>query len=455
MVFAAAPAISIGRLPVGSRHFFGREDELRKLDDAWSDAGTRVVSIVAMGGAGKSALVDRWIQGMQKDGWRGAERVFGWSFYSQGSSNTASGDTFMAEALKWFGDADPTVGDAWQRGERLARLVKQKRTLLVLDGLEPLQAPPGTGEGKLRDPGVATLVRELSAAGEGLCVITSRLVVADLASREGGSAPKIELEQLSAEDGARLLRALGVRGTEAELEEAAREGKGHALALTLLGTYVAEACGGDVRRRKEIGPLEGEATGGEHARHVMAAYVRWLGEGTELAVLRLLGLFDRPADEGCLRALRAAPAIVGLTDGLVDGEAGEDAAANVAVNVGGAGSGKRAERGVPADVRWSRAVARLRRLRLVAEASEGEPGTLDAHPLVREHFGARLREEARGGVARGARAAVRAFAEGRARASRGHGGDGAALRGGGAWVPRGAAARGASRGVLEAGAAAE
>ncbi len=142
-----------------------------------------MVSIVAMGGAGKSALVDRWIQGMQQDGWRGAERVFGWSFYSQGSSHTASGDTFMAEALKWFGDADPTVGTAWERGERLARLVKAKRTLLVLDGLEPLQAPPGPGEGKLRDPGVAALVRELSAGGDGLCVLTSRLAVADLASR--------------------------------------------------------------------------------------------------------------------------------------------------------------------------------------------------------------------------------------------------------------------------------
>ena len=41
---------------------------------------------------------------MQKDGWRGAERVFGWSFYSQGSSNTASGDMFIAEALRWFRD---------------------------------------------------------------------------------------------------------------------------------------------------------------------------------------------------------------------------------------------------------------------------------------------------------------------------------------------------------------
>ncbi len=33
-------------------------------------------------------------------------------------------------------------------------------------------------------------------------------------------------------------------------------------------------------------------------------------------MLRLLGLFDRPADPGCLAALRAGPVIPGLTDGL-------------------------------------------------------------------------------------------------------------------------------------------
>jgi tetratricopeptide (TPR) repeat protein len=364
---APAPEhISIGRLPAGGKHFLGREAELGRLDAAWADDGTRVVSIVAMGGAGKSALVDAWLQRLQKDGWRGAERVFGWSFFSQGSSNVASGDTFIAAALEWFGDEDPSAGSAWEKGERLARLVKKHRTLLVLDGLEPLQAPPGPGEGKLRDQGVAALVRELSASGRGLCVISTRLAVDDLAAREAGAAPRIELERLSDEDGARLLEALGVRGSKGEREEAAREMKGHALALTLLGSYLADACGGEVRRRKEIGPLEEDARHGEHAKRVMDAYVRWFGDGPEVAVLKLLGLFDRPADEGCLRALRAEPAIPGLTEPLAG----------------------------MSELRWNQTVAKLRRAHLVAEALPGEPGTLDAHPLVREHFGARLRAQA-------------------------------------------------------------
>jgi hypothetical protein len=35
----------------------------------------------------------------------------------------------------------------------------------------------------------------------------------------------------------------------------------------------------------------------------MESYQTWLGEGPEVSVLRMLGLFDRPADEKTLRAL--------------------------------------------------------------------------------------------------------------------------------------------------------
>ena len=64
-------------------------------------------------------------------------------------------------------------------------------------------------------------------------------------------------------------------------------------------------------------------TQGGHAFKTMAAYQQWLGDGGEegarqLAVLRLMDLFDRPADAGCLAALRRAPAIEGLTEPLVD-----------------------------------------------------------------------------------------------------------------------------------------
>jgi len=96
-----------------------------------------------------------------------------------------------------------------------------------------------------------------------------------------------------------------------ELREASKEYKGHGLALTLLGSYLADVAEGDVRRRKEIGPLEEDEREGGHARRVMAVYEPWLGE-VEVAILRMIGLFDRPATEAEIGALRKEPVIAGL-----------------------------------------------------------------------------------------------------------------------------------------------
>ena len=46
-------------------------------------------------------------------------------------------------------DPDPRMGTPWEKGERLAKPIAHCRTLLILDGLEPLQNPPGPQEGRL------------------------------------------------------------------------------------------------------------------------------------------------------------------------------------------------------------------------------------------------------------------------------------------------------------------
>ena len=100
---------------------------------------------------------------MATDHYRSAELIFGWSFYRQGSSGeTSSTDEFLDAALNWFGDRNPRHGTGWEKGERLAKLVAHRRTLLVLDGLEPLQNPPGPQEGRLREPSIQALLRELA-----------------------------------------------------------------------------------------------------------------------------------------------------------------------------------------------------------------------------------------------------------------------------------------------------
>jgi hypothetical protein len=78
------------------------------------------------------------------------------------------------ETARGPGDSDPRTGTAWEKGERLAKLVAHRRTLLVLDGLEPLQNPPGPQEGRLREPALQALLRELAAFNTGLFDINIR-----------------------------------------------------------------------------------------------------------------------------------------------------------------------------------------------------------------------------------------------------------------------------------------
>ena len=182
-----------------------------------------VVTIVAWAGVGKSTLINHWLRTMAAEHYRSAELVYGWSFYWQGTTGvTSTADEFIDAALTWFGDPDPRIGTAWEKGERLAKLIAHRRTLLILDGLEPLQNPPGSQEGRLREPSLQALLKDLAAFNSGLCVITTRLPVADIADHEHTSALRRDLEHLSSDAGATLLRALGVKGDQAELRSASR-----------------------------------------------------------------------------------------------------------------------------------------------------------------------------------------------------------------------------------------
>jgi hypothetical protein len=132
--------------------------------------------------------------------------------------------------------------------------------------------------------------------------------VADIADHEGRSALRRHLEYLYSDAGAQLLRALGVKGDEAALQSASDEFSGHCLALKLLGSYLTDAYNGDIRCRKEVSEhLAHDVRQGAHARKVMKSYQTWFGEGPELPVLGMLGLFDRPADEKANAALLKPP----------------------------------------------------------------------------------------------------------------------------------------------------
>lgn len=347
----------------------GRDDELARLDAAWEGGQTNIQSLVAEGGAGKSSLVNEWLLRLQQEQYRGAEAVLGWSFYSQGSKQRATtAEQFLDWAIGKLALALDTTS-ATVKGEAIAEALATRRVLLLLDGVEPLQHGPGPQFGQLKDQGLRQLLRRFAAmptgADHGLVVLTSRVAVLDIGKWKG-AAPVTDLEKLSEEAGAQLLKENGVWGTDDQISNAVEDFEGQALALSLLASYLKIVHDGDVRRRDHMVALMADADDPrhEHARRVMKSIEReWLADSPVLlAIMRMVGLFDRPASGDCLDALRASPAIGGLTDAIVD--LGPD--------------------------RWRRSVADLRQARLLAPPDTLDPGGLDAHPLVREWFGGRL-----------------------------------------------------------------
>ncbi len=130
-------------------------------------------------------------------------------------------------------------------------------------------------------------------------MLTSRLAVADLQRFRSGAAPVVDVDRLSDEAGAELLRDNDVWGIDKELRQASHDFGGHPLALTLLASLIKETQNGDVRRRDHIHGLLADADNPRHdqARRVMESYEKeWLaGQPVLLAILHCVGLFDRPA----------------------------------------------------------------------------------------------------------------------------------------------------------------
>ena len=168
----AAIDVSPTKLRHTAEQLIGRDEDLARLDAAWNDPHKNVVIVRAFGGMGKTSLVATWMAELAMKNWRGAERVFDWTFYSQGTSDqrAASADSFIAAALTAFGDPDPTLGSAWDRGARLA--ASRGQGPLPARARRPGAAaiPARPDGGKLKDPGIEALLKGLAPTMPGFAL---------------------------------------------------------------------------------------------------------------------------------------------------------------------------------------------------------------------------------------------------------------------------------------------
>jgi tetratricopeptide (TPR) repeat protein len=396
------------QLPTVAGKFFGREAELKLLDEAFDGNGIHIVQFVAAGGTGKTKLLREWLDRRDQD----IAALIAWSFYSQGSSEDkqVSATPFFTHAFAKLGSDKTRFDTEEQKGEHLADLLKKYRCLLVLDGLEPMQHAGRGMRGELKDRAIRALLRNLASGGSGLCIVTTRLELPELKDR--AHVVSRDLHNLTPGDGVSLLRSLGVKGSDKEMFKTVAEYGCHALALHLLGNAIKTFLDGEVSRRDQLPELiEPEQYDNLdpvslHAFKVMQAYQDWFKDeqGHDLAELRLLyllGLFDHPIETEVLQLLWREP-IVGLTvwEGTVlpAGDAKTPWSPK-------AGWFHKLTDWIPmrrnvmdhrialTEPQWQTAIAALHDDHHLLAKHKNKPGLLDCHPLIREYFGRRLKRD--------------------------------------------------------------
>lgn len=289
----------------------GRSHMLSLLNQYWEQPSINVVVLHAFGGVGKTALVNLWRARL----WRGdddlqpAERVYAWSFQNQGSerAQTSSGE-FFKHALGYFGAEQEKFSSEYDKGVHLAKLVKQQRTLLVLDGLEVFQPHNYIKEleNQLNDQAMFALLKTLAQDNHGLCLITTRQQLDERLDGYKGILQQ-KLGNLSINAATQLLRDARIKGKDTELEAVAKEYRGHAYSLALLASYLRSYAHSDIQRRDTLPALMDDVTEENwHGQRIMMAYADALQGSPKLSLLYLVSVFDEAIERDVLTELMRA-----------------------------------------------------------------------------------------------------------------------------------------------------
>jgi Effector-associated domain 7 len=345
--------------------FVGREAELEALEQFWTNGPNGLFCLVALGGAGKTAITAEFLRRVQADPEHRPGSLLVWSFYE-----TADTQAFLDAARGYFG-FDQQSGLAGAAGAlylMIRAMESGHHNLLVLDGLERMQRSTAANGllGDIVDPTLSQLVRRLAAGGiaNTKAIITTRLYLTRVEPWLGRTCFVRDVTAMSPHDAHRLLVDRGVVGDNAALQRLVETYGAHALTLDHLSGYLrtfnqgqAEGAHGLPEPRLDTADMQEY-----RLARVLTAYASSLNPH-ELGLLSRLCVFRAGMTTGQLYEIFSQTTESDGRPTPAEGVAGP-------------------LRGLD-EARYRRIMGRLAQLHLVLDAGQGR---WTAHPAVRDYF---------------------------------------------------------------------
>jgi WD40 repeat protein len=220
------------------QHFYGRVDELAVVKRWIVDEHCRLVSIIGVGGIGKTSLVAKLID---------QERPVFRAVFWRTLLNAPPLERILRDCLQFLTRIQQieVPQDTEEQMRLLLTQLQERRCLLVLDNAEAvLKSGSATGEYKDGYEGYGKLVRLLGEARHQSCLlVTSREQLKEIAWLEGEetSVHSYRLGGLNANDARVILERKGLSGEERSWKDLVERFAGNPMMLTIISPTIRES----------------------------------------------------------------------------------------------------------------------------------------------------------------------------------------------------------------------
>lgn len=236
-------------------YFVGRKNELNKLFNWWDSNKPCLISLIGIGGAGKTAITSHFLRKLLSEENKFQRKIkycFVWSFYIDQDINT-----LVNEAYDYFSDGSDLNCQGSGAIYKLINLLETcNNGLIIFDGLERVQKPfsDKNGQfGELEDYLFKILIRRIAqGVGNIMCIVTSRFVLSDTDVYRHYSFYNIDINYLEREDAILLFRYHKINATINEIDDFFNKFGRHALLLDHACIFISEFCNCVLKKFEEF-----------------------------------------------------------------------------------------------------------------------------------------------------------------------------------------------------------